>query len=261
MDKKYIFIDIDGTILDNFKKVVSDKTKFTIKKLLENGHEVFLCTGRNYPTAKFDLGIEVSGYVLSMGALVLKDGKILYDNPFPKELVYEILDYAKKYDVEINLETDCYCYANKTVLDVIENEFDNLTKKYWLPFERYQNEDVYKMLAVSKTQDKHDLFKNHFKDILQFQNTYKGLIYDEVQLHDNSKGFAIKKLAENNFIDLDHTICVGDSYNDISMFEVCNFKIAMGNGVEKLKEKADFITKSVTEDGLYFAFKKLHYLD
>lgn len=261
MDKKYIFVDVDGTILDPIKKDVSDKTRFAIRKLLEKGHEIFICTGRNLPTAKFNLGTEISGYVLAMGAFVIKGKEVLYNNPFPKELVKDILFYAEKYNVEINLETETYCYAKDTVLNIINKEFDVLTAKYWLPFDKYQNEDIYKMLAVSKSQSSHDLFKEHFKDVLQFQNTYSGLIYDEVQLHDNSKGNAIKKLSEKKFIDLKNTICIGDSYNDISMFEVCDFKIAMGNGVDKLKKKADYITKNVDEDGFYYAFKDLGYLE
>ena len=39
--------------------------------------------------------------------------------------------------------------------------------------------------------------------------------------------------------------------NDLSMFESCGIKVAMNNGNEKLKKKADFITSYTNnEDGV-----------
>ena len=44
---KYFFFDIDGT-LKPYGRHISDTTKNTIRKLKENGHKVFLATGRRY---------------------------------------------------------------------------------------------------------------------------------------------------------------------------------------------------------------------
>lgn len=50
----------------------------------------------------------------------------------------------------------------------------------------------------------------------------------------------------------------GDQGNDMSMFEVAGFsKIAMGNAIDSIKDKADFVTKSNDEAGIAYAINKL----
>ena len=49
----------------------------------------------------------------------------------------------------------------------------------------------------------------------------------------------------------------GDGPNDMEIFDYVGLKIAMGNAVPELKEKADFVTKTVEEDGILYALEKL----
>ena len=50
---------------------------------------------------------------------------------------------------------------------------------------------------------------------------------------------------------------VGDGENDISMFEACGKNVAMGNAVDSLKQRADYITSDIDADGLEEAIKFL----
>ena len=45
-EKKAVFFDADGTICD-MEKGVPDSALEAIRKLRENGHEAWLCTGRS----------------------------------------------------------------------------------------------------------------------------------------------------------------------------------------------------------------------
>ena len=45
-EKKAVFFDADGTLCD-MEKGVPASTKEALKKLRENGHEAWLCTGRS----------------------------------------------------------------------------------------------------------------------------------------------------------------------------------------------------------------------
>lgn len=49
----------------------------------------------------------------------------------------------------------------------------------------------------------------------------------------------------------------GDSENDLPMLEYADISVAMGNGVKEVKEKADYVTDKIDNDGLYKAFKYL----
>ena len=72
-----------------------------------------------------------------------------------------------------------------------------------------------------------------------------------------TKKHAIEVLLKHLNADVKDTISFGDAKIDLSMFELCAFNVAMGNGGVEIKEAADYITDDVNEDGLYNAFKYL----
>ena len=51
-------------------------------------------------------------------------------------------------------------------------------------------------------------------------------------------------------------MAIGDQDNDIDMIEYAKIGIAMGNGTEKIKEKADYVTKTIEENGVIYAIEK-----
>lgn len=63
-----------------------------------------------------------------------------------------------------------------------------------------------------------------------------------------SKYHAVQFLR--SYLDIMNITCFGDNRNDLPMFEACNRKIAVGNAVEELKEKADLIIGKNYEDGV-----------
>ncbi len=50
---------------------------------------------------------------------------------------------------------------------------------------------------------------------------------------------------------------IGDSWNDVEMFEVCGASVAMGNADPDLQAKADRVTTGVLDDGVWNAFVAL----
>ena len=49
----------------------------------------------------------------------------------------------------------------------------------------------------------------------------------------------------------------GDDYNDLNMFDERFFKIAMENGCDELKAKADYVADENVKDGIYKACIKI----
>ena len=69
------------------------------------------------------------------------------------------------------------------------------------------------------------------------------------------KAVAIETLLDHLGLSKEGTLAIGDGLNDIEMFDFCETGIAMGNAKEDLKKIADYVTDSVSDDGLFKAFK------
>lgn len=65
-----------------------------------------------------------------------------------------------------------------------------------------------------------------------------------------TKEHAIAELLKQLNVERKDSIGVGDGYNDMHLFNAVDYKVAMGNAVPELKESADTVIKSVSEDGL-----------
>ena len=75
------------------------------------------------------------------------------------------------------------------------------------------------------------------------------------------KGQGIYKVMEHFDAPLEDVVVFGDDLNDLGMFNKKWFCIAMGNAKEALKEKADYVTDAVWNDGVYKACVKFGWID
>lgn len=76
----------------------------------------------------------------------------------------------------------------------------------------------------------------------------------EIGMGGTTKGSAIAAVLDHLGIDRSAAIGIGDSWNDVEMFQVCGTGIAMGNAALQLKALADESTTSVRENGVWNAF-------
>ena len=60
--------------------------------------------------------------------------------------------------------------------------------------------------------------------------------------------------------DLKDVVVFGDDTNDLVMFDKRWTSIAMGNAVDELKAKADYVTERNIDDGIYKACKKFGWI-
>ena len=86
MEKKLLFFDIDGTLLDEKTGKIPESAVEAIKKARENGHLAFINSGR---TASFVGGevekIEFDGRLCGCGTYIEYKGKVLEHRILTKE--------------------------------------------------------------------------------------------------------------------------------------------------------------------------------
>lgn len=272
---KIVFIDIDGTLVNDEKQIPKENIE-TIKKLKTKGIEVVLASGRPYHSIeKYSNIAGAMPYIIgSNGGVVVnyKEDKLLYNANIDKPLALEILKFVKVN----NLFTAITLSGNL----VLENEMYSLTKEnrdeliVVNSLEEYlknTNESIIKFSIMSDNKEDLQIARekliNKFNititnvDTFVIPNKYRKAgknpyIMDVMKEYVN-KGEAIKKLCKYLNINTQEAIIFGDGLNDIEMFELDAYKVAMKNAKDKIKEMADFVTISNNEAGVAYKLNKI----
>ena len=69
-------------------------------------------------------------------------------------------------------------------------------------------------------------------------------------LHTGGKAAGIQKFLDKEGLTRSNTMAFGDGENDMAMLRYAGIGVAMGNGKETLKEKADYVTTDIDDDGI-----------
>ena len=259
-DIKIVLCDVDGTLL-NSKNQVTPKTKEAIKKLKDYGILFGIATGRPVVSIEGllpDWGIEEDvDIILGFNGGLVKDlslNKEFQSDLLSGQYICEILKEYAPLDLGFGIFVDKKIYANKLSNQIYaiseRNKFQliicDLAKEF-------KDKEVFKMLAINekdKTQEVIDYYNK-----IHVSPYYKGIktspFLFEFMDPNISKCHGIEKLALAHGCTMENICVFGDEMNDYEMIRDC-YGIAMGNGNEKVKEIAKFVTLSNDEDGIAY---------
>lgn len=269
--KKIIFFDIDGTLVDR-NGVISESTKTAIKELKENGHLCFICTGRTKSMIPQNIKeLDFDGYVMGAGTEIYYQGQSIHSAIIGQELLKQTMEQLEEIQCIYTLEGPEYIYVKR---DTLMDE-----RPYFKVF-------IKKLGSIVKTiEDEQNYVANKFTGVFtvgsepnmellqqQFGETYNVVIHEnneensltsgliELVPHPYTKAYGIQVCINKLGLEFEQTVAVGDSNNDLEMLEYANTAIVMGNGSEKAKVRADYITTDVDQDGIYHAMKHYQYI-
>jgi hydroxymethylpyrimidine pyrophosphatase-like HAD family hydrolase len=102
----------------------------------------------------------------------------------------------------------------------------------------------------------HDDLLPYF-DVIQMSVKGLGDSSGEIGINGITKATGMQHYLDYRGMSRDDTVAIGDGTNDFEMIEFANIGIAMGNACDELKRRADMVTLSINDDGIYHAFTKL----
>ncbi len=257
---KMVATDIDGTILQ-WGAGFTPKLRECMKNLKDNGIKVVLVTGRMHcaamPVAR-ELGLDTP--IISYQGGLIKDfnNKTLYQKNLDKNYAIEIIKWARKNNIHINLYLDDKLYVeqdNEIVKSYTDGKFIDYTV---CSFDDLTIENVNKILAIDlKDPDKVTGWVNELKEKYPDLYIVKSTPYFcEIGCGDARKSLGVEFLCKMWGIKQEEVLSIGDQNNDIDLVQSGGIGVAMGNASEELKACADYITDSVENDGFVKAVEK-----
>lgn len=263
---------MDGTLLGK-NHSISDENIDALKRAYNKGIVIAICTGRLFYSAmQYSSVLNINGPIISSNGTYIRerDSKSeLYKNPLTTEEVSVICDILEKNNIKFYyINTfDTAMSKNEFPKDhayVIANEKFKFEKKIQLIVDdnilkhvKEHSKNVLKVIAIEK-EDKEKLckVKEELRKLNMFEVVSSGEENVEIMKKGSSKGKAVKVLAEKLNIKRKEIICIGDNENDISMIKYAGLGIAVANGIDDLKNEADYVTDTNLNNGVAKAIHK-----
>ncbi|MPW26873.1 Cof-type HAD-IIB family hydrolase [Alkalibaculum sp. M08DMB] len=262
---KLLAIDIDGTLMTFKQPQITQRVKEAIQRAKEKGTHVILISGRNYRSMNRmlqDLDIKDYGITINGGIIVdIASGENISATYLDRSVASGITSIFESEGIPYAIFAGFYTYAPR------EHEYNNTVEYLKLEEDNVRiYDDTEEFLNTVKTNKYMGMASHEKLDKIAklIKEQYDDYVFIEYGLREHmeiypktiNKGIALTSLADKLSIPMEEVMAIGDAENDISMLEAAGLGVAMGNALSSVKEKADYITKSVEDDGVAYAIEK-----
>lgn len=271
---KLIASDLDGTLLDEpnrISKINLDAIDYAYQK----GAKFCFSTGRDLQSVK-----DITCLLKHKPVLLLGNGSEVYDedenlvfqNFFNNKYLVEVCEIMNKHDVPHMIFTTDGFYTTTNPVEVRRRFIERIGK--------IKNQEMAHIFATNMDKPCNNLVQ--IEDIQEFAKTKKvlkveGFHYNSKPVEDvkkelekftelshlstgknnvevtnltATKGLALKRYCEYANIKKDEVMVMGDSHNDLSMFELFKYSFAPENSIQEIKDYAYKVVKSCDEHGV-----------
>lgn len=264
MMRKIMFFDIDGTLMeDSATHFVPESTVRALRLAREAGHLLYVNTGR--PVINVDADVRVlgfDGYICGCGTYIEVDGKEQFYLTNPPDVCRKMAELIRRTDCAPLFERrDAFFFDPRTrdlpFVREIRDTFRMQEKNVWRSVD---DEDFSFDKFVIAYDEKSDLaaFKAGIAPYFVFID--RGWGFAEMAPAGFSKRTGMEAVLRHHGMAKADAYAIGDSLNDLPMFEGAGTKIAMGNG-EKLIPYADYVTADLWHDGIWQAMEHFGFFE
>jgi len=248
MSYKIVFFDIDGTLLDEEKRVPPDAAE-AVRRLKASGVEPVIATGRApyfiKPVAE-ELGIE--SWVSLNGGYVVYQGKELHHLTIDKSELEKLVELAGRNGHALVFEGKEWYYADREgdpfafeAVESLKVEHPGVDADFW------KKESVYQVFLHCESHEEQAYLDA--LPALRFIRWHSKAM--DVLPKNGSKAAGIAALLDVLGLKPEEAVAFGDGLNDKEMLEFAGLGIAMGNSHPDLLPFADHVTTRVEEGGVH----------
>ena len=259
---RLVAIDLDGTLLNSSKELPAG-TAEVFKEARRAGLYISIVTGRNACSVRA-LGkvLSFSGpHASSGGALVSGNGgrPVYTRHPLNLEDTRRIVEICRRWHLTIFLQND-----RRILMENGDRHLAGVSRPYY-PCAPQACKDI---LAELRFKPLKATIYGETKDLegarLDFENcggcfhaTTAGEEDIEITSSGVNKGSALREISAATGIPLINIMAIGDSPNDLSMFQEAGVSVAVANALPEVKQAAHVIAPSNDEAGALWAIRRL----
>lgn len=273
MKKRLLFLDLDGTLLNDAKEITSGNRE-ALERTLKRGHGVIITTGRPLKSAMAQaerLGLDKPGcYVIAY------NGAMIYDWGKQEKLQFcslEIPTVIRVFEQAKRLGQHVQTYDTFNVL--VEPDGDDeavrrycnmvgMTHRVIGDVHTDLREEPVKCLVINY-QEKSGLLKMQAwirEQMPQLDCYFSCEQFLEVVPKGMNKGTAVRTLCRMLDVEIENAVAAGDAANDLAMLKAAGIGAAMINGTDEVKAIADFVTtRDNNHDGVAEIADRFFYED
>lgn len=254
---KVIFFDIDDTLSRN--GIIATHNQATLEALAKTDIKLVISTGRSKAILPADILALLEADVLD--AIICMNGQYNFDNkglishyPLSVEQADKIVQLCQtsqlihKFDSATHI---AWSGENERLRDFNAKTPNSIVDPLY-----YQSNPVYQCSVF---------FNNQFdkmQDIDFAQDDLKLVHWHHIGADilpaNASKARGIKDVCRYYGVDATECMAFGDGMNDLEMFDLVGYAVAMGDAQPALIERADFVTGTIEERGIQSVLEQFH---
>jgi len=274
--RKFLYVsDLDGTLLDGDGQLPENSVQ-RINRLIDHGLNFTIATARNYDSAYPLLkGLNIKHPVILFNGVYLTElhtgENIFFSDFISLDIINKMISIAETH----NIEPFIYTYGDQHL--VYYREANNLGAQSYIDiissdqrahkvddfvFSEYERISGFLLIDTGEVLEPvYAELSSLYEDEL---NIYFARDVSNPKFHwlqsfhqEANKGKMLKKMTQHLGISLSSTVVFGDYLNDLDMFEVAGYAIAMENALPEVKSSANHVISSNVDQGVIFYLESL----
>jgi hypothetical protein len=265
---KAVFFDVDGTLV-NRNYEISIHTRRAIAELMKQNITVSLATGRPYFGATrivSELGVNAPS-LFCAGALIVEPhtGMPLFSKAIEPEVLETLIKEVshKGLYCELYTQKDYYISQANQLADLHAEYLHRIPKTISFS-ELIATQEILKVgfIVEKRSTEETALYETLARfSTLQFATalgaSHPHLLWGSATHKDATREKAFELMTQLMNISPSEVIAFGDGESDIPFLKLAGVGIAMGNSEKSVQDAARIVTKSVDEEGVFYAISRL----